>query len=184
MNKIPITPIALLAVAAAFLTISCSSKPKAATASAAKPVAVAAATPIAAPTPAAELEQRSQAPVQISVEELNRKGYLKDAFFDYNRYEIRQDQRDTLEKDAAWLRGHPTVKITVEGHCDERGTAQYNMALGQQRAEAVKDYLVHLGIDPSRIQIISYGNERPFVVGHDEKAWAQNRRDHFLVTAG
>jgi peptidoglycan-associated lipoprotein len=182
MNKIPITRIALLAVAAAFLSVACSSKPKPVTALEAKPVA--AATPVPAPAPAAELEQKPEAPVEISVEELNRRGYLKDAFFDYNRYEIRQDQRDTLEKDAAWLRQNPTVQITVEGHCDERGTAQYNMALGQQRAQAVKDYLVQLGIDPSRIQIISYGNERPFVIGHDEEAWAQNRRDHFLVTAG
>jgi peptidoglycan-associated lipoprotein len=185
MNKIPITPIALLAVAAAFLSVACSSKPKPVTAPEAKPVAAAATpTPTPAPAPAEKVEQEPEVPVHVSVEELNRRGYLKDAFFDYNRYEIRQDQRDTLEKDAAWLRQNQTVQITVEGHCDERGTAQYNMALGQQRAQAVKDYLVQLGIDPSRIQIISYGNERPFVIGHDEEAWAQNRRDHFLVTAG
>ncbi len=183
MNRISIKPIVLITVSVAFLSVGCSSKPKPAAAPETKPV-VAAVTPVPVEAPLADVERKPETPVSLSIEELNRKGYLKDAFFDYNRYEIRQDQRDTLEKDAAWLREHPTVKITVEGHCDERGTAQYNMALGQQRAQAVKDYLVGLGIDSSRIQIISYGNERPFAVGHDEKAWAQNRRDHFLVTAG
>lgn len=179
------TLIALLAVAGPMLVVACSAKPKPVAAPEAKPVAAAASpapAAVSAPAPAAALEPT--APVHISVEEMNRKGYVKDAFFDYARYDIRPDQRDTLTKDAAWLREHPTVKIMVEGHCDERGTSQYNMALGQQRAEAVKDYLVQLGIDPSRIQIISFGKERPFVTGHDEKAWAQNRRDHFLVTAG
>ena len=114
---------------------------------------------------------------------MNRTGYLKDAFFDYNRYDIRADQRDKLEANAEWLKRHAAVTVSVAGHCDERGTSQYNMALGQQRAQAVKDYLVQLGVDASRIQILSYGNERPFALGHDEAAWAQNRRDHFLVTA-
>ena len=181
------TPIiALLAVAGPLLVVACSAKPKPVAAREAKPI-VAAASPsptvVSPPAPAVGMEPTALAPVRISVEEMNRKGYVKDAFFDYDRYDLRPDQRDTLTKDAAWLREHPTVKIMVEGHCDERGTSQYNMALGQQRAEAVKDYLVQLGIDASRIQIISYGKERPFEMGHDEKAWAQNRRDHFLVTA-
>ncbi len=180
------THIAILAMAGPLLTVACSAKPKPATALEAKPVAAAYPAPASVPEPApsAAVETAAPAPVHISVEEMNRKGYVKDAFFDYARYDIRLDQRDTLTKDAAWLREHPTVKIVVEGHCDERGTSQYNMALGQQRAEAVKNFLVQLGIDPSRIQIISYGKERPFETGHDEKAWAQNRRDHFLVTAG
>ena len=182
MNRIPVTRIALLAVGAVLLVTACSSKPKPVVAPESKPAA-ATATPVPSRTPIAKVEPKPEAPVRISVEELNRKGYLKDAFFDYDRYEIRQDQRDTLTKDAAWLRENGTVKFTVEGHCDERGTSQYNMALGERRAEAVKDYLVQLGIASSRVQIISYGKERPFVTGHDEKARAQNRRGHFLVTA-
>ena len=77
----------------------------------------------------------------------------------------------------------PTVKIQIEGHCDERGSNKYNMALGDKRANATKDYLVSLGIDAARVTTISYGEERPFVTGHDEAAWAQNRRGHFVVTA-
>ena len=187
MKTSPIIRFALLAVGGTFLSVACSSKPYPAAAHDVKPVAAVtppAPTSVSAPATMAEMEPQPEAPVHISVDELNRKGYVRDAFFDYNQYEIRPDQRDTLTKDGAWLRERPTVKILIEGHCDERGTAQYNMALGQQRAEAVKDYLVQLGIDPARIQIISYGKERPFVTGHDERAWAQNRRDHFLVTAG
>ena len=180
-NSRTLTP--LFVAAGVILMVACSAKPKPVAAPEAKPVAAASHTPAAVPAPAASVEPKPDIPVRISVEEINRRGYVRDAFFDYNRYEIRSDQRDTLAKDAAWLREHPSVKIMVEGHCDERGTAQYNMALGQQRAEAVRDYLVQLGIDPARIQIVSYGKEKPFVTGHDEEAWAQNRRDHFLVTA-
>jgi peptidoglycan-associated lipoprotein len=184
MKRILPTHIALLAVGGVLLTMACSSKPQPVAAPEAKPVA-ATTPPVAVPAPPvqAAVEPPLRTRIDVDVEEMNRTGYLKDAFFDYNRYEIRADQRDMLEKNAAWLKGHPTVNITVAGHCDERGTAQYNMALGQQRAEAVRSYLVQLGVDASRIQIISYGNERPFAIGHDEEAWAQNRRDHFLVTA-
>ena len=181
------TLIALLTVTGPLLAVACSAKPKPVAAPDAKPIATSSSpspTVVSPPASTVDRKQTTPAPVRISVEEMNRKGYVKDAFFDYDRYDLRPDQRDTLTKDAAWLREHPTVKIMVEGHCDERGTSQYNMALGQQRAEAVKDYLVQLGIDASRIQIISYGKERPFATGHDENAWAQNRRDHFLVTAG
>ncbi len=185
MKRTRITPTTLLAIGAALLTVACSSKPQPVAAPEAKPVAAVTVPVTVQPPPAqADLEAKDRTRVDVEVDEMNRTGYLKDAYFDYNEYEIRQDQRDALEKNAAWLKGHPTVTISVAGHCDERGTAQYNMALGQQRAQAVRDYLVQLGIDASRIQIISYGNERPFAVGHDESAWAQNRRDHFLVTAG
>ena len=110
-------------------------------------------------------------------------GYLKDAFFDFDKFNVRADQRDTLAADAEWLKKYPKVKIQIEGHCDERGTAQYNMALGEKRAQAVKDYVTSLGVDPSRIETVSYGKERPFVKGHNEEAWAQNRRGHFVITA-
>jgi peptidoglycan-associated lipoprotein len=97
-------------------------------------------------------------------------------FFDFDSYEIRADAQDTLNKQAAWLGQYANYAITVEGHCDERGTREYNLALGERRANAVRNYLVAQGVDPNRIQTISYGKERPEVVGNDEAAWAQNRR--------
>ena len=115
--------------------------------------------------------------------ELNRKGYLKDIFFDLDLSEVRGDQRDAMAANAEWLKKWPAVKVQIEGHCDERGSNKYNMALGDRRASATRDFLVSLGIDAGRIATISYGKERPFVEGHDEAAWSQNRRAHFVVTA-
>jgi peptidoglycan-associated lipoprotein len=186
MKRRSIVSAATVAAGGLLLTVACSSRPNAASARDVQPAAAAApaaSAPIPVRAPAAEVTPRPEEPVHVSVDDLNRRGYVKDAFFDYDQYEIRPDQRDSLAKDASWLRAHPTVKVLIEGHCDERGTAQYNMALGEERAEAAKDYLVRLGVDSARIRIISYGKERPFATGHDEKAWAENRRDHFLVTA-
>ena len=107
---------------------------------------------------------------------------LKDVFFDFDKSGIRDDQKAPLGEDVAWLKGSPRVKITIEGHCDERGTAEYNLALGERRAKAVKDYLVAAGIPAERIATVSYGEERPFVLGHDESAWKWNRRGHFVIS--
>jgi peptidoglycan-associated lipoprotein len=139
------------------------------------------AVPTPAPTPAPAAE--TPTPMAPDIEEMNRRGYLKDVFFDFDKDDIRPDQRDALAADADWLKHNPTVKITVEGHCDERGTRQYNMALGERRAHSAKEYLVSLGIDAGRMQTISYGKDRPFDPGHDEAAWAKNRRAHFVITA-
>jgi peptidoglycan-associated lipoprotein len=97
-------------------------------------------------------------------------------FFDYDSYEIRPDAQNTLQQQAAWLQQYGQYTVTIEGHCDERGTREYNLALGERRANSVRNYLVALGIDGNRIQTISYGKERPEVPGSDESAWAQNRR--------
>ncbi len=102
-------------------------------------------------------------------------------FFDFNKYDIKDAARGTLDRQAAWLRANPSVTVTVEGHCDERGTREYNLALGERRAQAIKDYLVSLGIDAARVETISYGKERPEQVGHTEAAWAQNRRGVAVV---
>ena len=107
---------------------------------------------------------------------------LKDAFFDFDKSNIRDDQKAALMEDVAWLKGNAGAKITVEGHCDERGTAEYNLGLGERRAKAVKDYLVAAGVAADRIATISYGKERPFALGHDEDAWKWNRRDHMVIT--
>jgi peptidoglycan-associated lipoprotein len=116
------------------------------------------------------------------VEAINNAGYLTDAYFDTDKADLRDETRDTLARNAAWLRQHATVKVLIEGHCDERNTAEYNLALGWRRANAAKDYIVSLGVEADRIATISYGEEKPFASGGNEAAWAQNRRAHFVVT--
>lgn len=109
---------------------------------------------------------------------------LEDIHFDFDEYELRPDARAILKRHAAWMieNGDVILTILVEGHCDERGTAEYNMALGQRRASAAAKYLIDLGVDAKRITTISYGFERPIDPGHNEEAWAKNRRAHFVVT--
>ena len=106
---------------------------------------------------------------------------MKDVFFNYDKSGVRDDQKAALNDNVAWLKGNTGAKILVEGHCDARGTAEYNLALVERRAKAVKDYLVGAGIAADRISIISYGKERPFVLGQDESAWKWNRRAHFVL---
>ena len=106
---------------------------------------------------------------------------LKDAFFDFDKSSIRPDAKQSLDENARWLKANPNAALTIEGHCDERGTREYNLGLGQRRAKAAKDYLVSAGIDAKRIKSISYGKERPFASGHDESAWQLNRRAHFVL---
>ena len=96
--------------------------------------------------------------------------------FDYDKFSLKPEARAVLDKQAAWLSNYPAVTISIEGHCDERGTREYNLALGDRRANSVKDYLVALGISSHRIRTISYGKERPVALGSNEEAWAQNRR--------
>ena len=108
---------------------------------------------------------------------------LKDVFFPYDKAVIEANQKAALDDNVRWLKANGGVKILIEGHCDERGTAEYNLGLGDRRAKAVRDYLVTSGIASIRIGTISYGKERPFVSGNDENAWKQNRRVHFTVQA-
>lgn len=102
-------------------------------------------------------------------------------YFDFDKYNIRGDQRAALDNNAQVLKKFPDAVIKVEGHCDERGTVEYNLALGDKRANAVKEYLVTFGIQADRIETISYGKERPVDPGHNEEAWAKNRRAEFRV---
>jgi peptidoglycan-associated lipoprotein len=117
--------------------------------------------------------------------ELNRvaqsRGYIADAFFEYNDASLSSDAQTALTNSATWLKKNGQYNLLIEGHCDERGTEQYNLALGDRRANQAKEYLVTLGVDASRIRTVSYGEERPFDPGHDESAWAKNRRDHLVL---
>jgi peptidoglycan-associated lipoprotein len=105
---------------------------------------------------------------------------LSDAFFDFDSYALTSEAKGTLEQNAKELKRVSAGNVTIEGHCDERGTKAYNLALGEKRANAAKDYLVALGVNASRLNTVSYGKERPFADGHDESAWAKNRRAHFV----
>ena len=106
---------------------------------------------------------------------------LKDIHFDFDRYEIRPEDAQVLKDNAALLTKYPGVKIQIEGHCDERGTIDYNLALGERRADSARKYLTSIGIAPERLSTISYGKERPSDPGHNEDAWAKNRRAHLVV---
>ncbi len=106
---------------------------------------------------------------------------LKDIHFDFDKYDIRSGDAEILKENAALLMKHPTLKIQIEGHCDERGTSEYNLALGERRANSAKKYLISLGMRADQISTISYGEEKPLDPGHNEAAWAKNRRDHFII---
>jgi peptidoglycan-associated lipoprotein len=106
---------------------------------------------------------------------------VRDAFFDYDSAEIRADARPILQKDADFLKAYPQARVTVEGHCDERGSTEYNLALGDRRANAVKEYLVSLGVPADRVTTTSWGKEKPFCSESNEACWQQNRRGHFAL---
>ena len=106
---------------------------------------------------------------------------LKDIYFDFDKYDIRPQDLGILKENAALLIKYPNVKIQIEGHCDERGTVEYNLALGERRANSGKQYLISLGISENRISTISYGKEKPLDPAHHEESWAKNRRGHFII---
>jgi peptidoglycan-associated lipoprotein len=118
-----------------------------------------------------------------TLDEINADSPLEDIRFDFDSAVLTAGSRATLESHASWLRSYPTVTLLVEGHCDERGTVEYNLALGERRAAAAMEYLVSLGIPMTRLKTISYGKEFPLDPGHNEDAWARNRRAHFQITA-
>ncbi len=107
---------------------------------------------------------------------------LKAIFFDFDSYEIRDDMKSRLREDARYLLDHPEFKVELQGNCDERGSSEYNLALGEKRALVVKRYLVNLGIDPERLTTVSFGEEKPLAKGHNEAAWALNRRVDLVIT--
>ena len=118
-----------------------------------------------------------------SLDDLNKNSPLKPAFFEYDSSELTSDAQRALNENAGVLKQYPAWTVTIEGHCDERGTAEYNLALGERRAVAARAYLVSLGVSADRLRTVSYGKEFPFDPGHDETAYAKNRRAHFVITA-
>jgi len=143
----------------------------------------------------AAVEQVDEAPTRVekpvlteeelfekrSLEEANKAGYLKKVHFDFDKYDIKESMKPILHRNADWLLKHGSVVILIEGHCDERGTFEYNMALGEKRAEAALNYLITLGVSPERVKIVSYGKTRPLVKGVDEETYYQNRRAEFVI---
>ena len=188
MSKMSSMSYAVIAAAVLATATACSHKSKV------QPVASApepAPPPAPAPTPPPAPEvippapppPREEAVSSSSLDDLNRNSPLRPAFFPLDSSEIDPTAKSVLDGDAALLRQNPTWVITIEGHCDERGTAEYNLALGERRAGAALAYLVSLGIPANRLKTVSYGKEFPFEPGHDDAAWAKNRRAHFVITA-
>jgi peptidoglycan-associated lipoprotein len=173
MRKAPVLLVVLVVGLAALLAAGCAKKAKEAppTPPPAPPV-------VQSPTPSTTPSTTPETP---GSEPAVTKGDFTDAFFDLDSYTLRDDARAALDLAAKLLRDKPDVNITLEGHCDERGTVEYNQALGEKRANAARDYLVAAGVPAARVQTLSYGKERPFAEGHDESAWAQNRRAHFVL---
>jgi peptidoglycan-associated lipoprotein len=135
--------------------------------------------------------ERAKIPELTSLEKLRKdtlgeqrpveKALLKDVHFDFDRYELTSQNRDALKENAGWLKSHPQSHVEIEGHADERGTVEYNLALGAKRSQTVKDYLASLGIAPDRLSTISYGEELPLCTEREETCWQKNRRAHFVL---
>ena len=137
--------------------------------------------PVAAPAPRPLSEEEIFA--RKSVDQLNTEKPMDDVFFELDKSEVREDAKPALQKDADWLKKWGSVLITLEGHCDSRGSAEYNLGLGNRRATAVKTYLVNLGVSATRVNVVSKGKEQPFCNDESESCWSQNRRGHFIITA-
>jgi peptidoglycan-associated lipoprotein len=139
--------------------------------------------PVAEPTIVPPEPVRDDAISSASLDDLNKNSPLKPVFYELDSSELNAASQKALEDNAALLKRYPSWTVTVEGHCDERGTAEYNLALGERRAITARAYLVSLGIPANRLRTVSYGKEFPFDPGHDEAAFSKNRRAHFVITA-
>ena len=186
---------ALLLVVGVVL-VGCAKRPATTQAAAPAPTGQAAATPSAPQAPApAQMQPASPATpaappaataaptARPAPSEFTSVADLKDIHFDFDKYDIRPGDAKTLDGNAGWLKSNPNHLVLIEGHCDERGTNEYNLALGERRAKSTMNYLVSQGVQASRITIISYGEERPTCTQKTEECWAKNRRAHFLVKA-
>ena len=139
--------------------------------------------PVSEPIPVPPEPVSEESIAGRSLDDLNRDSPLKPLFFALDSADVSADGQRVLQDNAAIMKKYPAWQITIEGHCDERGTAEYNLALGERRALAAKNYLVSLGIPADKVKTVSYGKEFPFEPGHDDNAWSKNRRAHFVITA-
>jgi peptidoglycan-associated lipoprotein len=166
-------PLKIAALAIVLALAACTTKPK-----------TAEAPPPEGPPPVASTQSQVEtSAVPGSVQDF-RVNVGDTVHFDYDKYEVKGQDRDLLQRQAQWLQKYGQVRVTVEGHCDERGTREYNLALGARRANAVKEYLVSLGVSSARVDTISYGKERPMCTESDESCWSQNRRGVTTITSG
>ncbi|MGH9384873.1 MAG: peptidoglycan-associated lipoprotein Pal [Vicinamibacterales bacterium] len=184
-----LTTIAIVLVLAA---IGCSKKKPPVARPIPPPAATSAAKPTTPPPPPRPITEpvvvppeplRDEAIGSKSLDELNRESPLQPVYFELDSFDVSGEGQQALQGNAKVLKQFPSWQITIEGHCDERGTAEYNLALGERRALAAKTYLVSLGIPADKVRTVSYGKEFPFDPGHDDGAWAKNRRAHFVITA-
>jgi peptidoglycan-associated lipoprotein len=161
-------------IAAAVLLAACASEPEESAATTSAGTAVGSGSGTGTSTTALpSLDPRSQEWLVVNVGDR--------VFFDFDQSDLTSEAQDTVEKVVAWMQTYPDVTLTIEGHCDERGTREYNLALGERRANSVRSYMEALGIDGARLSVISFGKERPAVLGSNEASWAQNRRAVFAV---
>ena len=139
--------------------------------------------PVSEPVPVPPEPLAEDAVGSKSLDDLNRDSPLKPVFFALDSSELSSESQSTLQANSQVLKKYASWQITIEGHCDERGTAEYNLALGERRANAARDHLVSLGVGANRLRTVSYGKEFPFEPAHEEAAWSKNRRAHFVITA-
>jgi peptidoglycan-associated lipoprotein len=184
-HSTPIAVVAILLAAVLPFAAGCKKKPPTTTAEARPPIEEPASPETRVPPPpgTAGREPVETEVLTQEISELNKKGYLQDAYFDYDASDLRDDARTNLSANAEWLKRYPSIQVLVEGHCDERGTSAYNLALGDRRANGARDYLESLGVASSRVRTVSYGKERPFCTDATEDCYQQNRRAHFVITA-
>jgi peptidoglycan-associated lipoprotein len=166
--------VCVLSLAAALA--GCAKRPATTQAAAPAPTGTGAATSAPPPTTSG-----TTIPSLPSPKEFVESAALRDVYFDFDRYDVRAGDKGTLDENAKWLKSNQSALLLIEGHADERGTNEYNLALGERRAKATRDYLVSVGVDAGRITVISYGEERPTCTEKAEGCWAKNRRAHFLV---
>lgn len=174
MRKLMMVLVVLVFACGTMLTMSSCAKKQVGTGEAAKPAAAAP----SAPAPAAAAPSTADVDKAQDVRAFEAEGI----YFDFDKAEIKADAKAILEKKAAWLRANPTYKVKIEGNCDERGTNEYNLALGDRRAKAAQKYLNALGISMDRMSTISYGEEKPACSEKNEKCWSKNRRDDFKLS--
>lgn len=185
MNRKSLLMVWIGALLLSFVFIGCPKKKPAPMPEPAPAPAAPAEEEVTAPTPP-PVRDETPDPFSEDIQTANRAAYeqglLGDVYFDFDKYDLKSDARDRLAKNASFMQAHPEFTFNIEGHCDERGTVEYNLALGERRANAAKDYLVSLGVSASRLRTISYGKERPQCSESDESCWWRNRRDHFVIT--